>query len=95
MTDSSTDLRFSDLGVPENRLRYAETSVGYRCETLLQTSHPCGDQAPSYPSWIVDALPPGIAAAAPAPKRRVYLSRGPGRPRDGKRARCYLTNRCT
>lgn len=78
--DALREALLAALRVPDERIRWADTGVGLRCELLLQTSHPCGDQAPAYPPRIVEALPPGIAVThTPAPGRRVYLARGPGR----------------
>jgi hypothetical protein len=69
----------SALFVPESRIRWADTGVGYRCATLFQTAHPCVDRAPAYPPWIASALPLGIAIAPSSTRRRIYLARGAGR----------------
>jgi hypothetical protein len=67
------------LHIPEAKIRWADTGVGYRCEKLFQTAHPCVDLAPAYPPWITTALPAGITLPHGSARRRIYLARGPGR----------------
>jgi hypothetical protein len=70
----------SALTVPESQIRWADTGVGFRCDTLFQTAHPCVDLAPAYPPWIRSALPPSLLTPpASTAVRRIYLARGPGR----------------
>jgi hypothetical protein len=69
----------AELKISETKVRWAHTGVAYRCETLFQTSHPCGDLAPLYPPWIRAALPASLLPKPSPHRRRVYLARGPGR----------------